>query len=742
MIEYYELPYKRKEVSQDELEITQAAEFAQTVVKSDISHLIKCEKIIEDTLVIKKGSEVILFCIQVPVGQEPIKDIRFEETIAILFEQKSNNYPWVFALRKEFPELIHLNLWEFEKPRCLCVYDQDFQEGKINWRPSKFIEDISSWLYRSAYDKLHLNDQPLEPFLIWTEGRIILPNELRDNTSLSVYPITQEPNGKFNFIASYENLKYSNLQGLPCHALVIKGNSQEHGILRSHPRTIYDLSKFLKNAKVKLFNLLESDLKKLKAKSDHRLLIITELPKKSAADNRVGELDIYAFISLDDIEKIGVELNLWEKQDGNLIDILFENLKVEGSKNLKVGILQPSLEFTKDQAALFNTISQEEQKIKITQIGCGSLGSNFFINLSRMGFGVWQLIDEDVLLPHNLARHVLEKWNIGFPKSKEVSRQANDFLNSLEHSSAIWDNVLIPKEPDLVRNALRNADVIIDSSTSIAVERELVNEKYGDGRRISMFLNPSGTDLVILAEDKERETHLDLLEFQFYKKLINPPLISDHLLSGKELVRYSNSCRDISNRIPNYNVTILASIASKRVRKIIENRKAQIGLWRINDDASVQYFNIETHCPQKRCSNGWDVVIDSGLIKMITCERLKKLPNETGGILIGGYDVYRKRIYVIDTILSPKDSQEYPNAYIRGIDEVEEKLELFSRVTDGNLKYIGEWHSHPPDASLNPSEDDKKLFSWLKEEMGKINLPALMLIMGSDDDYKIYVEKI
>ena len=71
------------------------------------------------------------------------------------------------------------------------------------------------------------------------------------------------------------------------------------------------------------------------------------------------------------------------------------------------------------------------------------------------------------------------------------------------------------------QRAFENADLIIDASTSIAVERNLaLDNSYGDARRSSVFLNPKGTELVLLYEDTERKYRLDLLEMTYYRMLI------------------------------------------------------------------------------------------------------------------------------------------------------------------------------------------------------------------------------
>ena len=68
--------------------------------------------------------------------------------------------------------------------------------------------------------------------------------------------------------------------------------------------------------------------------------------------------------------------------------------------------------------------------------------------------------------------------------------------------------------------------------------------------------------------------------------------------------------------------------------------------------------------------------------------RKKKLPNETGGVLLA-LDHESRRAYVVDTIPSPPDSKEWPTLYIRGSEQLREEMERVTTLTVGNLEYIG-----------------------------------------------------
>jgi len=58
------------------------------------------------------------------------------------------------------------------------------------------------------------------------------------------------------------------------------------------------------------------------------------------------------------------------------------------------------------------------------------------------------------------------------------------------------------------------------------------------------------------------------------------------------------------------------------------------------------------------------------------------------------------------------------------------------------IEYIGEWHSHPQGVPTIPSDDDIKVFAWITELMDRDGLPALMMIVGDEDEISCFVTKI
>jgi len=95
-----------------------------------------------------------------------------------------------------------------------------------------------------------------------------------------------------------------------------------------------------------------------------------------------------------------------------------------------------------------------------------------------------------------------------------LAAEANEMLKGENVTDAIVGDILNPSLQKGLNSVYNKVQVILDASTSITVARHLALDVNSSARRLSFFLNPSGTDCVILAEDKNRKITLDVLEIQ------------------------------------------------------------------------------------------------------------------------------------------------------------------------------------------------------------------------------------
>ena len=128
----------------------------------------------------------------------------------------------------------------------------------------------------------------------------------------------------------------------------------------------------------------------------------------------------------------------------------------------------------------------------------------------------------------------------------------------------------------------------------------------------------------------------------------------------------------------------------------------------------------------------WRVITDEGFVRKLSGIRTEHLPNETGGILLGAWDLVRHLVYIVDVVPAPSDSMEKSKSFIRGCCGLKKEVETALQRTGGMLQYVGEWHSHPDEYTAAPSNDDYDLFGWISELTTRDGYPPVMLIVGRD----------
>ena len=732
-------------VSADDLTISRAKDFAAAVEIAEFAYLVECKRK-------TSASEIIIFNADVEVSQEPTHDIRHLERIAVIFDGSDAKMPEILALRCDFPSVPHINLRSREFPRSLCITEQAYSEWKLHSTGVTFVEEIRQWLISTAKGTLHAEDQPLEPLLVGSEGALILPSDLFTTSSDSEFLfifVEDSGNGRKTCIAKRPKDIDENSNLLEYVAFSFLTKPQPHGIIRSAPETLFELHKFLEDNNVDLLDELRSRLKvwrneyKEAKMLEKRLALIIGLPKMREGNTATEELELCAFLTVERIKKVGIEIGLWDETDGCIGHLISVDHNKKGTE-IQIGMLNPAFSFSRERAAEFNGLSSRSSK-KIAAVGLGALGSQVFMNLVRAGYGEWTLIDEDFLLPHNLARHALPGVFIGGAKSRWMAELANHTIDGDSIADSIIADVLnsqeAPETLEKLEEVFTNAEIILDASASVSVARHLVHDIDSSARRISIFLNPQGTDVTILAEDKERKTTLDSLEMQYYRYLLNEPFLENHLLRNPEQVRYAISCRDVSSTIRQDFVALHAAICSSAIHQVTSDESSFLSIWRTDPD-HINTKRRSFHVANSICRkiNEWVLCTDHGLIDKVHEMREDKLPNETGGVLVGTYDMQRKIIYVVDCLPSPPDSEEWPTLYIRGCQDLSSQIEKIRRLTENQVKYIGEWHSHPSGCGVNPSQLDKKALNCLSNIMKNDGLPALILIVGDQSEYAFYLQ--
>ncbi len=699
---------------------------------------------------------VVELSVDLPV-RGPRFDIRPTERLAVTFGATDRDLPDARALRDDFPVLPHQNRKADAPPLSLCYTEVPYADLKRRWTSSFLLDSLSNWLRLSAKGKLHQADQPLEPFLDSSREVLIVSEQiLQEEEQLVVLPV---PSPRERHLEALVAVKQADVEGnkilgrtiddLAFRVAVVDCPVRTHGIIHRSPKSLADLDSLLSDEAFDFTATLRSRLRSWKAGLETeklaklrslKLLLVLSLPKARQPDEAAETTEHRAFVTSASVEEIGVDIGAWVVHDGHLVDwagsddAANEN---QGEKTLLDGI-RVMWTLTRSNAAALS--GRRPAAIKSVAVGVGALGSQVVSNLLCQGFGAWTFIDHDILLPHNTVRHELAACYVGMSKAQALAQSLAPLLSDEEPPRFIHDDILQPERcQEEIEASMESADLVIDMSASLAVGRHFAFDARTSGRRISVFLNPTGTDLVVLAEPQDRSLDLFDLEVQYYRLIATNAGLSGHFPNGKSGLRYSHGCRDVSAVLPLDAVATHAAIASRAVQDL--RTDAIVSLWHLNPHSEIQRINAPLAAMQLMECGEWRLRIDARVSTAMVEERAKKLQRETGGVLIGAIDTEARVLAVVGAIPSPPDSREENTLYIRGSRGLSARVRAWNESTGGNLVYLGEWHSHPDDASTDPSGDDLRLFDHLTSYMRPAGLPALMVILGADRRATVLIGK-
>lgn len=717
-------------IDAEALDIPRARQIASAITggRLDFVHLLECRKIADPS------AEILVIEVEVERPQVVVNPIQRIERLAIVLSVDDETYPEVLAVRKGFPIVPHLNITFDEDTRSLCLYDQSWDEVKARWTAPTFIERIRMWLADTAIGSLHREDQPLEQVLMGSGYQLVLPWSAMQSRGEAAVRLDFGliPSGEFGgtFVAWRADDGADRTKKPQFIASLFFAGKRRHGVIRRAPRTLEELCDFVRSEDFDLLTELRNRVMSWKDDGclDAALIFVLGFPLQRDDSSDVEVTDTWAFVTMKTVYEVGEAIGVWERTGGKVGAFIAPIPSLRGAA-VPLDIVRPHFSFTRDKAAAAS--GETAVKAKTVAVGVGAIGSQTVMHLVRSGFGCWTIIDDDELLPHNLARHALLPNAVGCSKAGAMGATINMFFEDEEPSTAIRENVLHPKDAsEKVSNAIAESELVLDFSASVPVARHLAADARG-GRRASVFLNPRGSDLVVLCEDALRSTRLDALEAQYYRAVIRNSVLQEHLKANENRRRYSRSCRDVSFTLPTHLVGLHSAIAAQAVRSCQSSMEAAIRVWRADPvECAVVPVNVPI-LPHFRVQiGGWTVVLDQGLLDHLQQLRSERLPNETGGVLVGMYDLPRKIVYVVDTIPSPADSRETPVSYIRGCEGLAERVTEIAEETAGEVQYVGEWHSHPDGYGCEPSQDDVNLFANITDRMTAAGYPAFMAIIG------------
>lgn len=365
-------------------------------------------------------------------------------------------------------------------------------------------------------------------------------------------------------------------------------------------------------------------------------------------------------------------------------------------------------------------------------IGAGAIGGTLLDLWTRSGWGEWTAIDNDHIKPHNIVRHPATGADIGRTKVEVARLRSLMITRGARLVQSVFADACAPT--DEATKALEAVQLVVDASTTLEYPRA-ASKQDGAARHVSVFITPRGNGSVLLMEDKERHQRARTLEAQYYRAILEQDWGRDHL-SG-DLGKYITgaSCRDISMVMPYSRILAHSATLAEQIQQLTLAESAHIRVWH-HDEATgaVAMHEVAVRAERRLQMEDWDVYIDEGVLEAAMAMRENALPKETGGALLGYYDWNERMVVVVMAMAPPTDSQSSTTFFERGTSGLPEAVEEASRRTAGVVRYIGEWHSHPPGVPARPSGDDVFQVAHLALALDAEGVPALSMIVGEAGD--------
>lgn len=693
------------------------------------------------------GLELVLLEIRAELPQDRKADIRRWEPIALAFLADDRHQPTVLAARHDFPDTPHQNAMPVGFMRSPCVDDRPWAESMSTWTPLSFIERIRWWLGAAARGALSDVAQAMDPVFVASGPAIAVPRE-------HLQPDAVAGNMTLLRAAGSGPAKLFHLRRMAVSCGAISGSMvvvpvrlppQPMRAVGTAPQNLLELIAALQERGHDLLATLRQAVQEILTLPPQDLGLVTVLvvaPLMRETDEPVVAEDAKAFGISIGLNELGVRLGVLlknpdydrnNKAKGCQYGRVLAPTPPDGLERVPIETLPVHLEFDRELASQCAGSSGVDAR-RVALVGAGAIGSHIAMALAREGKFRWTIIDDDHLLPHNLARHTLNRAELGMAKAEALAEDVAMVLGSRDDARGLVGDILFPGDQAAVLGAaLSEADIVIDASASVAVARKL-SDGLGGARRVSVFLNPAGTASIMLTEDAGRGIRLDALEAQYYRLILREGALREHLASPGDGLRYTGACRHVTNRIPASSVAALSGLASRGLSAALGRDEACIGIWSMDNEGAVT-VSTANPCPVRRLPTAdWTIFYDEGLLEDIRVARGRALPAETGGVLVGIVDVDRKVILVVDALSPPADSTGSRTEFVRGVDGLTDRLREVCAITRDQVRYVGEWHTHPRFHGAAPSCTDLAQLEFLRVQLGREGIPPVMMIMGEQEE--------
>lgn len=682
----------------------------------------------DGTYCVKLPNANIGLCCELEVDAGTGSLLRFREPVMIEVSSSDPEGapPVTYPDRLDFPfdKFPHINYPHGGMPPSLCLSREDTDEwySEISFR--EYVNTLVDWLDDAANDrliKLNAKDE-YEPFRIPDNIQwVLFRNSDFDNLiegcdhSVSLYFDTEVLDGKQVGRMHMEDPSY-NMDALAVN--LSKGcDIVERDWYVDVPTTIGELTNILHNRGY-AFDIESLSQKLLEHVNIKRVFISFSVLRPTRLVGKRSRVDTICYT-----------FDASSLTSGN-----FES-KIE-----HVGLIEL---VTPRYAAWLSKSPESITGKKILIFGAGAVGSSLSDLLYRSGICKLTLCDNDGFKPHNVCRHIISN---GISFKSKVSLMKEHFAYMLQDCPGI--EILDTDVLDVIRtDAINKYDIIIDASASSRLMYAL-DEHCKDKTIVRVCMSNKGK-VGMLYIHRSGDALLQEYYYQILRETINKgsgvsneiaSWLKNERNSTYDKVRIGEGCHSNTMQMGYNKVVPHCGLAVSVLKNIESLGKENLYLNFADYDYEGSLFTerftvpgfIDIECDARE----WKVRIPEDLLSKIVVNTKCFGNKETGGYLMGCINEKRRTIHILDTFI-PEDSKHYPNRLVLGTKGWKEYRSICSIQTADQLRYLGDWHSHPH-ATVERSQTDRDTFANLRPELD--GLGACLITTGTR--HKSYVINI
>ncbi len=610
----------------------------------------------------------------------------------------------------------------------LCLY----QSTQSEWNPGDgmygFMKRLMDWLKHGALNELDPTGQPLHPpvaYRIDYSTSILVPKEdtprVVDSPWIGLAELGRI-NDKALSIVGWKEIERETPRGKYAATILLPNPfpfeypQNSAGLLSELKISGVDFSRFLLTLQAALLWKDDND----------PLLMVIGTPMRGIK----GEPHLKQHLSGWEFDPLGMDvlklsLNKFDPDEkireiGVEVEALFkkymENSKI---KWCRVNEDRKEIVTRRDHASGLSVFKGKTVSIW----GCGALGANIALHLTRAGVKKLVLRDRDIVTPGILVRQPYREEDIGYRKIDALEVQIR----------AVNKNVVVEQDGQNIKSWLSQnpdwsdgADLIIDCTASNLVHTafELCRKEIGHNRVpiVSMVVDGNCEKglLVQLGEtfsggilDASRKALLAVSKDPNLKAFADA-FYPDPAGPRPPMFQPEPGCSDPTFVGSSADSAILAGLMLDIAGKTFPHDQQEACAWFISKSLDQEFRRVPFTLPHDYVTfdkvKDYEIRIASGAWKAIQAQinrnnRMNGNRIETGGLLYGQRDDALKVIWIDSATEPPPDSEAAEEHFICGVEGTKTISCRINKLSRGMTKFIGMWHTHPTSKPL-PSEID------------------------------------